>query len=209
MISNMLEAEDLCKIRVSTFMRDYGYLGFKSTKQWQDGEGRPVFSVSFLVDFDSKPFESNSKVPSKFQIFHLTPENGQAKEIEYTIELTNTACHFGGNRYWFRCPVWNNGVPCKRRVGVLYFNGRFFGCRHCLNVTYASKSMSSTTRTALIFWQAQDYQEEHVKRYTWRGKPTRKMRRLQKMYTKIGASGYTDMLLRHYARGKNVDLEGA
>lgn len=75
-------------------------------------------------------------------------ENGLAIRIcsaaklieELTIPLTTTPCHFGGKRFWFRCPFVSDGKSCGRRVGRLYLppGARVFGCRHCHNLTYQS-----------------------------------------------------------------------
>ena len=64
--------------------------------------------------------------------------SGQA--IEYTVRLTATRPRFGGLRWWFVCPLSVNGRPCERRVAKLYLppHGRYFGCRHCHNLTYRS-----------------------------------------------------------------------
>ncbi len=50
------------------------------------------------------------------------------------VGLEQTPCHFGGGRFWFRCP------PCVRRVAKLYLPAGelYFLCRHCHNLTYAS-----------------------------------------------------------------------
>jgi hypothetical protein len=35
-----------------------------------------------------------------------------------------------------------DGVACGRRVRKLYLSGRYFGCRHCHELTYASSRES-------------------------------------------------------------------
>ena len=52
--------------------------------------------------------------------------------MEYSVPLTWTACHLGGQRVWFLCP------RCGRRVGILY-GGKTFACRHCHQLVYASQ----------------------------------------------------------------------
>lgn len=49
-----------------------------------------------------------------------------------TINLTHTACNFGGTRPWFICP------KCKSRVEKLYLAKSLLQCRHCHNLTYMS-----------------------------------------------------------------------
>ena len=60
--------------------------------------------------------------------------------VDYQIPLATTQPRFGGVRWWFRCPLTVNGRHCGRRVGKLYLppSGRYFGCRHCYDLTYTS-----------------------------------------------------------------------
>jgi len=59
---------------------------------------------------------------------------------QYLVEVTSTQCRFGGRRFWLRCPLQHNGVPCRRRVLQLYLppGGQLFGCRKCHGLTYSS-----------------------------------------------------------------------
>jgi hypothetical protein len=63
-----------------------------------------------------------------------------ATQFDYQVGLTATSPRFGGLRWWFICPLVVNGRPCGRRVGKLYLppGGRYYGCRHCYNLTYTS-----------------------------------------------------------------------
>lgn len=56
-------------------------------------------------------------------------------DVNYTIQLERTPCHFGGKQVWFRCP----GRGCGRRVVMLYLTGRHYLCRHCCNLAYESQ----------------------------------------------------------------------
>jgi hypothetical protein len=58
------------------------------------------------------------------------------KPVEHTVLLTQTPCHYGGVRHWFRCGY------CQRRVGVLYLSGGQCGCRHCFKLAYKSERES-------------------------------------------------------------------
>lgn len=60
--------------------------------------------------------------------------------LDYRVGLTTTRLRFGGVRWWFICPLVVNGRPCGRRVAKLYLppHGRYFGCRHCHDLTYTS-----------------------------------------------------------------------
>jgi hypothetical protein len=68
------------------------------------------------------------------------PDTGQKETIACPVHLETTRPRFGGLRWWFICPLNRNGRPCNRRVGKLYLppRGRYFGCRHCYNLTYTS-----------------------------------------------------------------------
>jgi hypothetical protein len=64
----------------------------------------------------------------------------QQESADYRVRLATTRPRFGGLRWWFICPLIVNGRPCGRRVGKLYLppHGRYFGCRHCYDLTYTS-----------------------------------------------------------------------
>jgi hypothetical protein len=61
-------------------------------------------------------------------------------ELDYRVGLVATRPRFGGLRWWFICPLSVNGQECDRRVRKLYLppGGRYFGCRHCHELTYTS-----------------------------------------------------------------------
>ncbi|WP_201566011.1 hypothetical protein [Psychrobacter sp. CMS30] len=56
----------------------------------------------------------------------------RGKAYRYSIELSKTAPHYGGSRYWFRCP------SCSNRVAVLYCAGTYV-CRGCIGACYGSQ----------------------------------------------------------------------
>jgi hypothetical protein len=68
------------------------------------------------------------------------------KPVEQRVPITWTACHFGGHRAWFRCPVYFKGRYCGRRVALLYGAGDLFACRHCYGFAYASRQETPTYR---------------------------------------------------------------
>jgi hypothetical protein len=67
-------------------------------------------------------------------------EMKERDSLDYRVQLTTTRPRFGGLRWWFICPLIVGGRACNRRVGKLYLppGGRYFGCRHCYNLTYTS-----------------------------------------------------------------------
>ena len=64
----------------------------------------------------------------------------QAQSLNYHVRLVATRPNFGGLRWWFVCPLVVNGRACGRRVRKLYLapGCSYFGCRHCLYLTYTS-----------------------------------------------------------------------
>lgn len=71
------------------------------------------------------------------------------RDLEYTLALRSVAQHFGGARWFLECPMlMTNGEPCRRRVRTLYLPpaGRYFGCRRCHDLTWASVQRPVTAR---------------------------------------------------------------
>lgn len=54
------------------------------------------------------------------------------EDVWESVRLETTQPHWGGKRWWFRCP------RCDRRVSKLYLRGRYFRCRNCHSLTYHS-----------------------------------------------------------------------
>src|SRR5205823_14081379 len=52
----------------------------------------------------------------------------------------------GGTRPYFICPGIVNRIPCGRRVAKLHGPGRYFLCRHCYRLAYASQSEGTWDR---------------------------------------------------------------
>ena len=59
----------------------------------------------------------------------------EKQDVAYGVPIEWTACNFGGARPWFVCP----GLRCGRRAALLYLGGRYFLCRRCQNLSYASQ----------------------------------------------------------------------
>jgi len=68
------------------------------------------------------------------------------QSVEQRVAITWTACHLGGRRPWFSCPAYTAGRYCGRRVALLYLDGRFFACRPCCGLAYASQQEASCWR---------------------------------------------------------------
>ena len=83
-------------------------------------------------------------IPNGVQLMYCRERIGHGRErVEQHVTVEPTACNFGGQRYWFRCPV----AGCARRVAKLYLGeqGRF-ACRHCCRLVYESQRESKDIR---------------------------------------------------------------
>jgi hypothetical protein len=61
------------------------------------------------------------------------------EDVVEDVPLVWTDCNYGGRRAWLICPGVKNGVPCRRRVAILYLGGRYFLCRDCYDLVYESQ----------------------------------------------------------------------
>lgn len=77
-------------------------------------------------------------------IYTVTMAGGDPQKVDYTVPLVTTRPHFGGLRWWFRCP----GRGCGRLVRMIYLAPRslYFLCRHCQDLTYRSAQEHDKTR---------------------------------------------------------------
>lgn len=73
-------------------------------------------------------------------VYRITSNGCDWEDVEELIPVAETDCHFGGVRPWFLCPAVRNGRYCGRRVGKLFLGQKYFVCRHCLGLNYASQS---------------------------------------------------------------------
>jgi hypothetical protein len=69
----------------------------------------------------------------------------QKTKHDYSVQLSRSACHFGGSRSWLVCP----SVGCGRRVASLYMVGGLFLCRHCHQLGYESQQVVQWDRLTL------------------------------------------------------------
>jgi hypothetical protein len=81
------------------------------------------------------------EVTGQTLILHYRPP-GAHESAEQWVEMTTTACHLGGRRYWFSCP------GCSQRVAVLYAPGNRFACRRCSGLAYASQKLHTGSRAS-------------------------------------------------------------
>jgi len=117
-------------------------------------------------------------------MYSITDRDGNKTDYKYAVSLLTTDCNLGGVRYWFACPA------CWQRVGVIYLapGGTYFECRHCNNLTYLSRTVCNTTKFGIASREADRLRSE-LKRWTYRGRPTRKVRQLRKVEARANKYG--------------------
>jgi hypothetical protein len=113
-----------------------GYLsGFRQGQiAWTDDDEEAVATVAVIVQ--AVPHGTDNFVLLKYTV--TDNYTGERSDEDYRIQLTTTSCHYGGCRWWFRCPLYSAGSYCGQRVRKIYLppGGDYFGCRHCYNLTY-------------------------------------------------------------------------
>ena len=174
--------EDCRSVSIS-FLRKHGYLSepccMPGTISWKNYYGEQTSSIGIVVS--TLDDENNIR-------FHYTStkrDTGEETKYDYKVQLTTTPCNFGGVRYWFICPLSKNGVYCGRRVAKLYCvpGANHYGCRHCHNLSYESRNetrsgMFGAFGGVLRVERQMEELRSQINRWTYRGRPTRKVRKL-------------------------------
>jgi hypothetical protein len=97
----------------------YLKLGLRYTWQWQKGTN---------IVIETKP--------DGIDLLYGISRNGQPREdIHIEVPLSWSSCNYGKKRPWFICP----SKGCGRRVAKLYLEGKYFLCRNCHDLAYASQ----------------------------------------------------------------------
>ncbi len=95
--------------------------------QWTVND-RPVASIRIRVDRESLVLSYRMK--------------STGDVVEQRVQTQTTPCNLGGQRHWLTCP------RCSKRVAVLYAPGRYFACRHCGGLGYATQKEGAGDRAA-------------------------------------------------------------
>jgi tetratricopeptide (TPR) repeat protein len=78
-------------------------------------------------------------VPRLHLRYKVRTGDGKWEDVAQTIPIVHLRCRFGGSRAYFICPGPRNGTDCGRRTIKLHLSRRYFLCRHCNKVAYASQ----------------------------------------------------------------------
>jgi len=182
--------EDCRSISISFLKKGDYFCGYRSGGiVWKNYYGEETSSIGVTVS----TMDGDNYV--QFQYTTTDRNTGEKTEYDYKVRLTTTACNFGGVRYWFICPLFRNGVYCGRRVAKLYKapGANYFGCRHCYNLSYESRNetrsgMFGAFGNVLKTDKRIDDLRSQIKRWTYKGKPTKKVRKLQALEQQMSTS---------------------
>jgi len=130
--SRKTQVEECLQLHLKTIKKNLmpGYCG---TVYWSKGD-EVTDNIGYNVIGDAVPWVIRL-------IYKITDRRTkESVEYNYPVQLSTTPLPWGGVRYWFVCPLSKEGMTCMRRVGVLYLppGSRYFGCRHCYDLTYRS-----------------------------------------------------------------------
>ena len=170
------------------WLRKHNYLGgyFGGQLSWSRN-GEPNGNIRVRVDTSSP----NPYIEFDYKVKKHYEGEDKWKEIKYEFRMESTPCRFGGQKWFFICGLYKNGIYCGRRVRNLYLAGDYFGCRKCANLSYQScnesKKYQGVFKIVTQSWKADEYYIRNVKRLFYRGKPTKKYKR----YLNI-QGGYSD-----------------
>jgi len=101
--------------------------GWRGTLQWMRN-GEKIGSVAVRAERDQLYLDYRVRIGG----------GGEWEDVVQTVHLVRIPCRYGRERTYFLCPG-RLGSACGRRAGKLYGAGRYFLCRHCAKLTYASQ----------------------------------------------------------------------
>jgi len=113
--------------------------------RWTDAQtGEERSSLVYEVN------ATGTELPPHVRLRYSITKTGE--NLDYQIRLESTRPRLGGRRWWFICPLVVNGRKCGRRVGKLYLptGGKYYGCRHCYDLTYECAQTSNNSVGRLV-----------------------------------------------------------
>jgi hypothetical protein len=108
--------------------------GWTSTCQWINGN--EVFSINLRAEAERLHLS-----------YTVRMGGGEWQDIAEVIPIVHLPCRFGGSRAYFICPGPGDGTDCGQRVVKLHLSRRYFLCRQCNQLPYASQYEQPWQRT--------------------------------------------------------------
>jgi hypothetical protein len=128
-----------CESQLAIDVRRWHRTGHIGSGMW--------FSCSWTRD--GEPCGNIHAQASKYSVtlaYRIRQFDGDWESVRQTVPIVWTGCPFGGERPWFKCVTYADGVYCGRRVAKLYAAGRLFACRHCYRLAFSSQHESASYR---------------------------------------------------------------
>jgi hypothetical protein len=100
--------------------------GCTSVCQWTDGDELGSVNVS----------AESERLHLRYKV---RVGEGEWENTVEIIPIVYVGCRFGGSRPYFICPGPRDGTDCGRRTTKLHLVRRYFLCRHCNQLAYASQ----------------------------------------------------------------------
>jgi len=183
--SGRLVSEDLHKIDIY-WLRKHGILtGYQYQSLTWSSRGEKTGSIDIVISINDQSCYARL-------IYTITRHSsGKRDSFDYNVPIITTKCHFGGVRYWFKCPA----IGCNRRVAKLYQGQDIFACRHCYKITYQSSNEPKIYRDYpfrdLTLRSKVDEIERTMRKKVYKGKLTKKSMRIRRIERKM-LSPYVD-----------------
>lgn len=159
---------------------------------WTSSSSGNKNSISYIIQIGDDDADSYLKLT-----YIITDRWTDEKyDIEQKYPIVSLPCHYGGKRYFFKCSLLKNGIYCGKKVAKLYLGAgiKYFGCRHCYDLTYESRFNDYSYCMSDI----EEYGNT-IKRWYYRGKPTRKHILYLKKEMSLNRSFFR--LARRYGKG--------
>lgn len=173
-----IQKEDCRTISIYDFKKWNRLNGFDSgmitwTSSWSDKKNSAGYMVRIGDNMQDSFLELTYTITDSW--------TNEKTDIKQRYPIIALPCHYGGRRYFFKCSLRKNGIYCGRTVAKLYLGAgsQYFGCRYCYDLTYASR----INGYSYCIPDIEGYGEK-IKRWYYRGRPTRKHR----MYLKKESS---------------------
>ena len=108
--------------------------------RWMRQQGRLEQGKTGWLTWSTRTISYRVEAKCLILNYRYRPRDGEWENVQETVMFDWTVCNYGGKRAWLLCP------NCNRRVAVLYGAGKYFFCRHCYNLTYASQQVQGYER---------------------------------------------------------------
>jgi len=130
-LDSRTRVEDCLTLDIRCFHADAFKSGTNGQLHWESTlTGERLASVAYS-------FRKGADDGLLLELNYQTPDS---QTVSLPVALRTSRPHFGGLRRWLSCPLVVGGVACNRRVRKVHLppGARYFGCRVCHRLTYAS-----------------------------------------------------------------------